>query len=218
VTEPLLTVEIGRGRFEFVVDTGATVLLIKPTVSKAQVRKSQVQARGVSGTSLEILGVQDVKFTIGFPTGSMTFIQSFMVCPLEICSAGILDLDFLQRVGAEISLSDNSLTIRDRRVSLSSASLTAQASSDPEVLQEPVHGLITHDTAKAPELIDGWEDDESCIGTVELAETVSVLPLSGRTARGRVVRRGDLTESSNNGRSCIKATGNLYGAGCSYVV
>jgi hypothetical protein len=131
VTEPLLTVEIGRGSFEFVVDTGATVSLIKPTVSEAQVRKSQVQARGVSGTNLEILGVQDVKFTIGFPSGGMAFIHPFVVCPLEICSAGILGLDFLQRVGAEISLTDNSLTIRDRRILLKRASPTALASSDP---------------------------------------------------------------------------------------
>jgi hypothetical protein len=32
---------------------------------------------------------------------------------------------------------------------------------------------------------------KAAIGTVELAETVSVPPLSGRIARGRVVRRGD---------------------------
>jgi hypothetical protein len=123
------------------VDTGATVSLIKPTVSEARVRKSQLQARGVSGTNLEILGVQEVKFTIGFPTGSMTFIHSFMVCPLEICSAGILGLDFLQRVGAEISLTDNSLTIVNRRISLPSASLTATTSSEPEALQAAAHGL-----------------------------------------------------------------------------
>jgi hypothetical protein len=68
------------------------------------------------------------------------------------------------------------------------------ASSVPEVLQESVHGLITHDAEKAPALIDGRANDESCIGTVELAVTISVPPLSGRIARGRVVRRGDLTE------------------------
>ena len=118
VTEPLLTIEIGRERFEFVVDTGATVSLIKPTISKAQVRKSQVQARGVSGTNLKILGVQEVKFKIKSSTGSMTFIHPFVVCPLEICSAGILGLDFLQRVGAEISLTDNLLTLRNQRFAL----------------------------------------------------------------------------------------------------
>jgi hypothetical protein len=54
VTEPLLTIEIEGRKCEFVVDTGATVSLIKLTISRAQLRKSQVQARGVSGTNLEI--------------------------------------------------------------------------------------------------------------------------------------------------------------------
>jgi hypothetical protein len=111
VTDPLLIIEIERERLEFVVNTGATVSLIKPTVSKAQLRKSQMQARGVSGTKLEILGVQNVKFIMRSPLGSMTFMHSFVVCPLDICSAGILGLDFLQRVGAEIGLTDPYPTI-----------------------------------------------------------------------------------------------------------
>jgi hypothetical protein len=94
VTEPLLTDEIRRGKFEFVVDTGATVSFIKPTVCEARARKSQLHARGVSGTNLEILGVQEVKFTIGFLNESMASIHLFRVFPLEICSAGILGLDF----------------------------------------------------------------------------------------------------------------------------
>jgi hypothetical protein len=99
MAEPLLTVDIGRESFEFVVHTRATVSLIKPTISEAQVRKSKVQARGVSGTNSEVLDVQEIQFTIRFPSGSMTFIHPFIVCPLEICSDGILGLNFLQRVG-----------------------------------------------------------------------------------------------------------------------
>jgi hypothetical protein len=70
----------------------------------------------------------------------------------------------------------------------------ATASSEPEVLPEAAHGLAPRDAVEALELREGWADDESCLGTVELAETISVPPLSGRIARGRVVRRGDLTE------------------------
>jgi hypothetical protein len=191
VTEPLLTVEIEGERFELVVDPSATVLLIKPTVSKAQLRQSQVQARGVSGTKLEILGVQNIKFIMRSPLGSMTFIHSFVVCPLDICSAGFLGLDFLQRVGAGISLTNNSLTIHTQQFPLSSAGLPALASSDSAAPLNPAHGLITRGAGRALDLTDGWEDYESCIGTVELAETVSVPSLSGRIARGRVVRRGD---------------------------
>lgn len=52
-----------------------------------------MQARGVSGTQLDILGVQDVKFRIGTEGNSMTFVHPFIVSPLEICSAGILGMD-----------------------------------------------------------------------------------------------------------------------------
>jgi hypothetical protein len=194
VTEPSLTVEIGRGKFEFVIDTGATVSLIKPTISKARLRKSQLQARGVSGTNLKISGVQEVEFKLKSPSGDMTFKHSFIVSPLEVCSAGILGLDFLQRVGAEISLADNLLALRNQRFPLSSAGLLARISSDLEVPQQSARGLITHEPETALDPTDRWTEDESCIGTVELAEAVSVPPLSGRTARCRVVRRGDSTE------------------------
>jgi hypothetical protein len=92
-------------------------------------------------------------------------------------------------MGAEISLTDNLLILRNQRFSFSSAGLPARISSDPEVLHESAR-----EPEKALDPTEGWEEDESSIGTVELAGAVSVPPLSGRIARGRVVRRGDLTE------------------------
>ena len=64
VAEPLLTVKIGGEEFMFMIDTGAMVSLIQPTVSKAQVRACDVQARSVTGTQLEIYGEQTIEFTI----------------------------------------------------------------------------------------------------------------------------------------------------------
>jgi hypothetical protein len=58
VTEPVLTVEIGGGVFEFMVDTGAMVSLIQPGISGAHVQPCDVKARGVTGTPLEIVGEQ----------------------------------------------------------------------------------------------------------------------------------------------------------------
>ena len=60
MTEPLLTIEVGGEEFLFMVDTGAMVSLIQPTVSNAQVRPCNVQARGVTGTELDILGEQQL--------------------------------------------------------------------------------------------------------------------------------------------------------------
>ena len=46
------------------VDTGAMVSLIQPTICKVQVRTCDIHARGVTGTQLEIYGEQLVEFTI----------------------------------------------------------------------------------------------------------------------------------------------------------
>jgi hypothetical protein len=70
------------------------------------------------------------------------------------------------------------------------------ASSDPEAIQKPTHGLINHKARKALDLRDGWEDEESCIATVELTETVSVPSISGRIAGDRVVRHSGSKETT----------------------
>ena len=64
VTEPVLTLEIEGEEREFMVDTGAMVSLIQPAISKASVQPCDVQARGVTGTQLEILGEQEVEFVL----------------------------------------------------------------------------------------------------------------------------------------------------------
>jgi hypothetical protein len=66
---------------DFVVNTGATVSLVKPFVSKSQYRKCVVQARGVSGTNLEILGLQDIEFRITNEESRMTSVHAIVVCP-----------------------------------------------------------------------------------------------------------------------------------------
>ena len=111
VTEPVLTLEIEGEVFSFMVDTGAMVSLIQPGISKAQVQPCDVQARGITGTQLEVLGEQQVEFTVRNQDYYVTFVHTFIVSPLERCSSGILGMDFLQQVGAEISLTARLLNI-----------------------------------------------------------------------------------------------------------
>ena len=111
MTEPVLTLEIGGEECEFMVDTGATVSLIQPGISKAYMQPCDVQARGVTGTRLEILGEQKVEFVLRNENHCMTFTHTFVVSPLRRCSSGILGMDFLRQVGAEISLTTQSLCI-----------------------------------------------------------------------------------------------------------
>ena len=89
----------------FNVDTGAMVSLIQPGLSKAQTQPCDIKARGITGTQLKILGEQEVTFDIKLGNTSLvTFVHTFVVSPIKRCSPGILGMDFLQRVGAEISL------------------------------------------------------------------------------------------------------------------
>lgn len=69
-----------------------------------------MQARDVTDTRLEILG-ERVEFSIKSCDGHIKFVHTFVVCSLTRCSSGILCMDFLQQVGAGISLTSHSLSM-----------------------------------------------------------------------------------------------------------
>jgi hypothetical protein len=182
VTEPVLAIYFGGEEYLFMVDTSAMVSLIQPGISKAQVQPCDVQARGVTGTKLDILGEQEVEFILRSNNGDITFVNTYVVSLLKRCSSGILGMDFLQRVGAEISLTDQLIYI-DRY----SFPLRGQEQGVLEVqrlISAEQTNSLSHDQEE-DESVEDWE------GTIELVETVTLPPLSGRIARCRVVRRGD---------------------------
>jgi hypothetical protein len=169
----------------FMVDTGAMVSLSKPGISSAQLRVCEVQARGISGTLLSVSGEQEVEFSIRPGENNMTFIHTFVVSPLDTCSSGILGLDFLQQVGAGISLTTLSLTVGDHLFPL--PGWTQEASTNQSLANDG-----WGEATCQPNECNSNEPVEDWVGTVELAEAVTVPPLSGRIARCRVVRRSDL--------------------------
>ena len=83
MTEPRLTVEIGGEEYEFMVDTGAMVSVIQPGISLAQMQPCDVQARGVTGTQLEIIGEQEVEFKLKTRDQYVNFVHTFIVSRLE---------------------------------------------------------------------------------------------------------------------------------------
>jgi hypothetical protein len=87
------------------------VSLIQPGISEAQVQPCDVLASGVTGTQLDIAEEKTVTFGLKGNSEHMNFTHTFVVSPLKRCSSGILGMDFLQRVGAEISLTTHSLFI-----------------------------------------------------------------------------------------------------------
>jgi hypothetical protein len=184
VTEPLLTIEIAGQEFLFMVDTGAMVSLIQPGISDEQVRACDVQARGVTGTQLDIYGEQLVEFTIRHKDHYMTFRHTFAVSPLKRCTSGILGMDSLQQMGADISLTSRSLIID--RYSFPLTDWESGVSKHQRLANEGTERLGIH---SQEERSDGAVED--WVGTVEVAGTVTVSPLSVRIARCRVVRRDD---------------------------
>jgi hypothetical protein len=119
-------------------------------------------------------------------TGHMVFVHSFVVSPLERCSSGILGMDFLRQVGAEISLTDQLLHIGHYSFPLNGrvqgvSMVRSLRNSGPAGSS----GLDREEGGNEP--VENWE------GTVELAGAVIVPPLSARIARCRVIRRDDST-------------------------
>ena len=100
------------------------------------------------------------------------------------CSSGILGMDFLQRVGAGISLTAQLLYM-----GLCPFPLRGQEWEVSEVQRlinaGQMESLCLDQEEWEVESVEDWE------GTVELAETVTVTLFSVRIARSRVVRRND---------------------------
>ena len=184
VTEPVLTLEIEGEECEFMVDTGAMVSLIQPGISKAYVQPCDIQARSITGTQLEVLGGQKVEFVLRNKNYCMSFTHTFVVSPLRRCSSGILGMDFLQQVGAEISLTAQSLCTD--RYSFPLRGRESEVSDIRRLINAKQMGSLSPDQEeRGAGSVGDWE------GTVELAGTVTVPPLSARIARCRVVRRDD---------------------------
>jgi hypothetical protein len=78
VTEPILTIDIGEEDFVVMVDTSTMVSLIQPGISKVQMQPCDVQTRGVTDTQSDILGEQEVEFSLRSKDGGMTFLHTFV--------------------------------------------------------------------------------------------------------------------------------------------
>ena len=167
MTESILTLEVGEKDFEFMVATGAFVSVIEPGISRAHVLPCYVRARGITGTQLEVLGEQEVEFTLRNQEYSGSFVHTFLVSPLKRCSSGILGMDFLQRVGAEISLTPRLLHIGHHSFLLRGQELGVLT------VQRLIKGGQKGPSGRGKEECED-EPGEDWEGTVQLAEAVTV--------------------------------------------
>jgi hypothetical protein len=83
----------------WLVDTGATISVVRSEVSDKTVVRNTVLAKGVTGHNLNIVGSQEL--TLEFENG-LELSHSFKVCPVKMGTGeihGILGLDFLVKIG-----------------------------------------------------------------------------------------------------------------------
>jgi hypothetical protein len=92
------------------VDTGATVSVMKPGIAMSEVRTTHITAMGITGNTLRVLGTQDVMFTVG----NKNFTHEFLIAALDAEYSGILGVDVLRHMGARVGLRTSTLLLGQR--------------------------------------------------------------------------------------------------------
>ena len=106
-TEPVVTLKIEETDFEFIVDTGAAISIVKHNIWQTPLVPTELTARGVTGITLKILGTQTVKVSL---IGKV-FDYTFYVARIQATGDGILTVDLLQFVGASVDLNAGCLRV-----------------------------------------------------------------------------------------------------------
>lgn len=93
-----VTLEISGAKRRLLVDTGAGISILSAPVRDVPLRRTDIQAQGVTGQPLRILGTQECLVRCG--TGSVKV--KFLVAPMKIQFDGILGLRALAKIGWNI--------------------------------------------------------------------------------------------------------------------
>jgi hypothetical protein len=102
--ELLLEVQLEGETHQFLIDSGASLSLVKPGVSWVEVRPTELAARGIMGTKLKSLGTQEIEITLG----NWVYVHEFLVTPLDVEYSG---LDILRQIDAKVDLCSSGLII-----------------------------------------------------------------------------------------------------------
>jgi len=112
-SKPTVWVNIRGISREFIVDSGSNVSLIQPGICRSEVRPSNTTSFGVTGDVLDILGKQDVQFSVNI----WNYGHTFCVCSLPKEADGILGMDFLSEMNASLDVGRQELRLRKRPMS-----------------------------------------------------------------------------------------------------
>jgi len=96
-TELLLEVQIEGESHQFLIDSGASLSLVKPGVSQEEVKPTDLAARGITGTKFKSIGTQDIEFRLG----NRVYTHGFLVTSLDVEYSGVFGLDILRQMEAK---------------------------------------------------------------------------------------------------------------------
>jgi hypothetical protein len=109
VTRPAVSVALEHGtpsisvRIEvrvLIIDTDSNISILRPGVSKSEVRQTDMRPYGITGETHDVKGRQAVSFVLG----GREFNHQFLVCSLPTDAEVLLGMDFLKESGAIVDL------------------------------------------------------------------------------------------------------------------
>jgi hypothetical protein len=131
--ELLIEAQVEGNLHRFLVDSGASLSLIKPGVSSAEIKPTDLAARGITGTKLKSIGTQEVEIVLG----TRMYTHEFLVTKLDVEYSGVFGIDLLRQMEANVDLCSGGLIIGRRRFEL--VGLDCQDRGLPQVtVMEPV--------------------------------------------------------------------------------
>jgi hypothetical protein len=79
---------------QFLIDSRASLSLVKPGVSRAEIRPTGMATREITGTKFKSIGFQE----IGVELGNRIYLHEFLVKPLDVEYSGVIGLDILRQM------------------------------------------------------------------------------------------------------------------------
>ena len=93
---PTIVAEIESRYRKLILDTGSTISILQPSISRRKVQTSRAEPFGATGDILDITGQQSVLFRLG----ECSFKHTFLVCPLPTEAAALIGADLITNIRA----------------------------------------------------------------------------------------------------------------------
>jgi hypothetical protein len=105
--ELLLEVRVEGKLHQFLIDSRASLSLLKPVVSRAEIRPTDMATREITGMKLKSIGFQE----IGVELGNRIYLHEFFVRPLDVEYSEVFGLDTLRQMEIKVHLCSSGLIL-----------------------------------------------------------------------------------------------------------